>query len=283
MFCRNEAPYLNVAIESILAQTYRNFNLLIIDDASTDKSFDIAHEFAVRDHRVTVIKNHLREGYSSSYRKTFELAGRDCKYFAWASGHDIHDSMWLERCLKAIQVDSTVALVYCQNDRISEDGQYLRDEELHFEAVQNSAFMRLIHLYKNGRGFGNMIYGLFRVDFLKDCGVYRKLLVADVVLVYEIIVYGKIVQLNECLWHRRFDLFADKKTNVIKNMIRRQRRNMFQSPPLYVYIPWPIVNSAWIAIASLTKLRGNILIGFQGIIASILFLCKFLRIQRIAD
>jgi glycosyltransferase involved in cell wall biosynthesis len=283
MFCRNEAPYLCVAIESILAQTHNKFNLLIIDDASTDQSFQIAHQFAERDNRVTVVRNHLREGYSSSYRKTFELAGKDCKYFAWASGHDIHEPMWLERCLKVIQADSSVALVYCQNDRISKYGEYLRNEGLYFEADQNSAFLRLIHLYKNGRGFGNMIYGLFRVDFLKDCGVYRKLLVADIVLIYEIIIYGKLIQLNECLWHRRFDFFADKKTNMIKNMIRRQRRNMFQSPPLYVYIPWPIVNSAWIATASLTKLRGNFLIRFQGVVAAMLFLCKFLRIQRIAD
>jgi glycosyltransferase involved in cell wall biosynthesis len=283
MFCRNEAPYLYVAIESILAQTYSNFNLLIIDDASTDQSFEIARQFAERDSRVAVVRNHSREGYSSSYRKTFELAGKDCKYFAWASGHDIHEPIWLERCLKAIQVDSTVALVYCHNDRISENGEHLRNEGLHFEAAQNSAFLRLIHLYKNGHGFGNMIYGLFRVDFLKDCGVYRKLLVADIVLIYEIIIYGKLIQLNECLWHRRFDFFIEKKTNMIKNMIRRQRKNMFQSPPLYVYIPWPIVNSIWIAIASLIKRRGNVLIRFQGVVAAMLFLCKFLRIQRIAD
>lgn len=58
----NASPYLHQSIESILNQTYTNFEFIIVDDASTDDSWKIIKSYAKRDKRIVAIKNHLNLG-----------------------------------------------------------------------------------------------------------------------------------------------------------------------------------------------------------------------------
>ena len=58
----NGLPYLSEAIESILAQTYQDFEFLIIDDQSTDGSAEILDDYAKRDQRIRIIKNQQNRG-----------------------------------------------------------------------------------------------------------------------------------------------------------------------------------------------------------------------------
>ena len=58
----NASPYLHQSIESILNQTYTNFEFIIIDDASTDDSWKIIKSYALKDKRIVAIKNHLNLG-----------------------------------------------------------------------------------------------------------------------------------------------------------------------------------------------------------------------------
>jgi glycosyltransferase involved in cell wall biosynthesis len=51
----NRAQYLPIAIESVLAQTYSNFDLLIWDDGSTDHSVEIAQQYSQKDQRIQVV------------------------------------------------------------------------------------------------------------------------------------------------------------------------------------------------------------------------------------
>ena len=58
----NAAPYLLQCIDSLLAQTYRNFKLLIVDDGSTDDSPKIIEEYAQRDARIRPTLNRQNQG-----------------------------------------------------------------------------------------------------------------------------------------------------------------------------------------------------------------------------
>ena len=53
----NAERFLGVAIESILNQTFQDFELIVVDDASTDKTLAIAEEYAEQDNRVSVIQS----------------------------------------------------------------------------------------------------------------------------------------------------------------------------------------------------------------------------------
>lgn len=89
----NVAPYLSQCLESILSQTYRNFEIIIIDDGSTDNTADVANNFALKDSRIRVI--HQQNGGLSRARNTgFKNAKGDWLIFIdgddfWQNTNDL--------------------------------------------------------------------------------------------------------------------------------------------------------------------------------------------------
>lgn len=75
MPCYNSEKYIEKAIQSVLEQTYRNFELIIIDDDSTDKTWEIIEQYAKKDFRVICTKKDENEkGISKSMNKGIEMA-----------------------------------------------------------------------------------------------------------------------------------------------------------------------------------------------------------------
>ncbi len=74
MPCYNTERYINQAIESILNQTYKNFELIVIDDGSNDKTYDLAREYERKDNRVKVLKNKNSKGIAGAMNTGLDLA-----------------------------------------------------------------------------------------------------------------------------------------------------------------------------------------------------------------
>lgn len=70
----NGTPYLRTSVESILSQTFTDFELIIIDDGSTDSTWKILTEYADRDERVNLLKNEENIGLTKSLNKGLRLA-----------------------------------------------------------------------------------------------------------------------------------------------------------------------------------------------------------------
>lgn len=70
----NSEIFLSQSIESILRQTYSNFEFIIVDDASTDKSFEIIHTYADKDKRIRVLKNQKNLGLGASLNRAIQVA-----------------------------------------------------------------------------------------------------------------------------------------------------------------------------------------------------------------
>jgi Glycosyltransferases involved in cell wall biogenesis len=81
----NDAVYLREAVNSILAQTYKDFELLIVDDGSTDGSLDIISSY--RDRRIRVIRH--KDNRGRPHARNTALDAADSEYFAWMDGDDI--------------------------------------------------------------------------------------------------------------------------------------------------------------------------------------------------
>ncbi len=86
------------AIESVLGQTYRDFELIIIDDGSSDNSFEICSEFMDRDERIRLL--HKENGGVSSARN-MGLEASVGKYAAFIDSDDAYDSLYLEKMVSA--------------------------------------------------------------------------------------------------------------------------------------------------------------------------------------
>jgi glycosyltransferase involved in cell wall biosynthesis len=102
----NGAPYLEASVESILSQSFRDLEVIISDNASTDDTERIGRALAARDDRVTYRRNRENVGLSANFNLLVGLArGR---LFKWAAADDILRPGYLERCVAAIDADPAV-------------------------------------------------------------------------------------------------------------------------------------------------------------------------------
>lgn len=116
----NGEKYLSIAMESVLAQTFDDFELIVVDDCSTDRSKDIIRQIASKDKRVRVFNNAENKGLFANYNRCLELAkGQYIKPFAQ---DDSLSPNALARMFEVLEADKTIALVSCARDLLDADG-----------------------------------------------------------------------------------------------------------------------------------------------------------------
>ncbi len=93
--------YLEICVESILAQTFKDFEVILVDDGSTDGTAELCHKLEVRDKRVRFIQ-HTRNKSQSAARNTGIMAARG-KYVAFVDDDDLILENMLERCHDAAE------------------------------------------------------------------------------------------------------------------------------------------------------------------------------------
>ena len=127
----NGERYLAEAIESILGQTFTDFELIIVNDCSTDGSLALAQQYASTDSRVIIVDNPQNLKLPASLNRGFELATG--QYFTWTSD----DNRMLPECLQILHdglTKNSADLVYSSYHAIDENGERLsatsRPEEL---------------------------------------------------------------------------------------------------------------------------------------------------------
>jgi glycosyltransferase involved in cell wall biosynthesis len=197
---------LREALDSLLAQTYRHFRLVLVDDGSTDDTEAIARECAARDPRVTYIRHAERKGMTATWREAFEQATADpnTRYFAWASDHDRWDSRWLQELVAELDGDARVVLAWPHTRRIDAHGQLLDKPPRLFETRgMRTADERWTHMCEEHAASGDMVYGLMRVDPVRKAGVFRDVMCPDRLLMAELSLQGEFRQIPQELWFRR--------------------------------------------------------------------------------
>src|SRR2546430_8992564 len=118
----NGADYIRRAVQSILAQDYEDFELIISDNASTDETESICREFAERDGRIRYFRNETNVGASQNYNNVFRLAKG--QYFKWAAHDDECYPTMLRRCLELLErAPARVAMVYPLAELIDKQGK----------------------------------------------------------------------------------------------------------------------------------------------------------------
>lgn len=102
--------YISVCIESILAQTYKNFRLILIDDASPDNAGKICDEYAENDSRITVI-HQKNTGVTRARANGVKLA-TDCDYITFVDSDDTIATDALEKLASAMNTESDIVISY---------------------------------------------------------------------------------------------------------------------------------------------------------------------------
>lgn len=138
----NGQKFLAEAIESILKQTYTNFEFIIIDDGSTDNSLDIVWEFAAADERIRVVVNETNLGLAKSLNKGIALASG--KYIARMDADDISMPERFEKQVAFLDENDDIGLVGTNKinlDQITgQEKKYLKIPEGHLEILWTLLF-----------------------------------------------------------------------------------------------------------------------------------------------
>ncbi|MDD4969933.1 MAG: glycosyltransferase [Paludibacter sp.] len=126
----NHADFLNRRIDSVLNQTYSDFELILLDDCSTDRSYEILLSY--KDHpRVSQIVFNVKNSGSpfEQWAKGFELATGD---FIWiAESDDWCESTLLENLVKPLLEDESLVLSFCQSLLVDDSGEIIYKTECH--------------------------------------------------------------------------------------------------------------------------------------------------------
>ncbi len=119
----NHAPFLRQRIESVLGQTCQDFEVILLDDCSTDDSQSILREYAA-DSRVRIEFNEKNSGSTfKQWNKGVRLARGE---YVWIAESDDHaEPQLLEKLVSRLNTEPSVAFCYCRSWRISSEGEII--------------------------------------------------------------------------------------------------------------------------------------------------------------
>lgn len=191
--------FLPESIESLLAQDYENFELIISDNASEDRTQEICLEYQARDPRIQYSRNATNMGSIFNGTKVRNLARG--KYFMWASDHDLRHPTFLSKGVAVLEDDPEVVLCYSRAQRIDVNGNFLALGPDYLDTRGMSPPARFLHLLNNNCG-GEIIYGLYRLEKTKHIKC-KAVWASDVYFLAALTLEGTIAHLPEVLFSLR--------------------------------------------------------------------------------
>ncbi|MDF3033466.1 MAG: hypothetical protein K0R76_420 [Alphaproteobacteria bacterium] len=186
----NGERYLKNSIESILNQKYKDFELIIIDDCSSDKSSIIAQNYAQSNANVSYYRNDINLKLPESLNRGFSQATGD--YWTWTSCDNFYLPHAFEVLVNKLEENKQVGMVYSSMQLIDEQSQEIGD-------VEAGPPQDLILRNVVGACF------LYRGAIAKKIGSYNKdmFLCEDYEYWLRIAQVSQIVPINVCLYRYR--------------------------------------------------------------------------------
>ena len=196
----NGENFLATAAESVLTQTFTDWELIISDNASTDGTERLGREFADRDPRIRYFRQPENLGAAPNFNLTFaESAG---EYFQWLAHDDYIHPEWLARCVAELDADPQVQLVYGQELGVDEAGNIIGRRPYLQPNSRATARERMYAILNNDRG-SPAVFGLMRRSVLGRTDLIGSYDASDQVLVVDMAMQGRIVELPDWLYHHR--------------------------------------------------------------------------------
>lgn len=196
----NGAKNLPQAIESLLAQDYTDFELIISDNASDDGSYGICEQYAAQDSRIRLYRNPHNLGASPNFNRLVDLARGE--YFKWNGHDDWCAPEFLSECVAILEADPTAVAAYPQTAIMDKDGTLLEYFVEPTDASSPDPVKRYENLFAN-LILTNMVFGLVRTHALRKTQRLPRYRWGQRVMVLELALQGRIYLVPEPLFFRR--------------------------------------------------------------------------------
>ena len=206
---RNGEPYIREALTAALSQEYRDLEILISDNASTDATEDACKE-ALGDSRVRYERLSENAGARENFNRTFRLTSGE--FFCWAAHDDRMRPGFLARCIEELDENPDAAM--CATSVVFIDG---RGEPV--GGFREGRELTSSHLGTRLRGYLRrpawfMAYGVARRSALEKTGLLPLSFGPDVILVWEVLLQNRLCVVEEPLFEYRSFRGAGKRAEA---------------------------------------------------------------------
>ncbi|MCS7214372.1 MAG: glycosyltransferase family 2 protein, partial [Candidatus Calescibacterium sp.] len=196
----NGARFIRQTLDYLLAQDYKNFELIVSDNASEDETQQIVLDYAKKDKRIKYYRNDVNLGMAENFKRVFELSSG--KYFMWASDHDLHHTTFISRCVEILEKNPNVVLVYPKGIYIDHEGKDLGSiSQNQMDTRGLPEVQRFLHVLWNTDFFA--VYGLIRRQALESTEIIRKVWSPDRILLLELALLGEFAYIPDILFYAR--------------------------------------------------------------------------------
>ncbi|WP_341527606.1 glycosyltransferase family 2 protein [Nostoc sp. UHCC 0302] len=233
----NGEKFVKEAIDSLLAQSFENFELIISDNASTDKTEEICRTYAEQDKRIRYYRNEKNIGCAPNFNRVFELSSGE--YFKWAAYDDLHAPDFLTKCVEVLDKDPSVILCHSHAYFIDEDGKFIQNYNIKLKTDSpkpHKRFHELLRIHVNYQ-----CYGVIRASALRAVPPMGSYAQADATLLLRLGILGRFYEIPEYLFFARYhpqqsmSMFCPNYLSVINNN-PKELLNML--PDFYAYSVW---------------------------------------------
>lgn len=225
----NGAAHLQLTINAILKQSYKNIELIICDNASTDETAKIAAQSASEDQRVKFIKNESNIGIFNNFSRVLREASGE--FFMWAAYDDLHFPGFIEECVERLFENPHAVLCQTRVVVCLENPQqiiyYANLDSFHSKVRVERRYKETLYNFP-----AVAIYGVYRTNVAKGIPGFRNIPGGDLLWVQELSLAGEFIQSEKTL----FQYIARVEWNSFENDLKNLG---FQS----TYFRYPILRA----------------------------------------
>jgi glycosyltransferase involved in cell wall biosynthesis len=197
----NGQNFIAEAIRSILSQDFGDFELVITDNASTDRTADICKEFARQDGRVRYVRNERNLGAAANFNQAFELSAG--KYFKWCAHDDVLSPGFLKDCMRVLDGNAGHVIAYPRLAGIDEAGRSTAYIERVLPDMEDSSPASRFQLMIAAHGWDAAMFGLWRSDALTKTSLHEAYYGSDCALLAEMALLGTFAPAPDAILYSR--------------------------------------------------------------------------------
>ena len=206
---RNGESHLLEAVNSLLSQTFDDFELLVSDNASTDGTAKLLADIAASDQRVHVVQQPKPLPAIENFNLLLRRAQGE--YFMWAAHDDIWEPTFVERAVALLEADPRAVMAFSGFANVGPKGReaVVRRYNASPAFASTDRVERLTQFIRNDErdGKANLIYALFRRERLRAAGGMVSWGVGDwacdMLTVFRLLVEGSLALEQDTLFHKR--------------------------------------------------------------------------------
>lgn len=198
----NGGEHIREAIDSILAQSFSQFRLIISDNCSTDNTYLIINEYKAKDPRISVVRHPSNiGGLENLLHLTKNI---ETPYFMWFAHDDVMENNFLEVCVKIFTEDSDIDMAFTGIRNIDINGNSIREYPDYHKIPHETSVIGLIKFIfePEYHGQANLIYSLYKTTFLikslkQNINTLKTEWGPDVAFLFSLLASGAKIKISE--------------------------------------------------------------------------------------